>query len=510
MRHTDIVTADEAIAVVHDGHTVAIQGSGGGVNEPTALIKALGARYQTTGSPSGITLLHATGLGDRDTLGADALAFPGLVKRDIAGHLGMADKMGKLIQENRLECYNIPQGVISHLFSAIASRKPGVITKVGLRTFVDPRLEGGKVNDVTTEDYVQLVEFAGEKWLFYPCIHIDAAFVRGTTADEAGNISMENEAAILEGLSIAQAARACGAAVVAQVKRMVPTGSIDPRIVKIPGMYVDYLVVDPAQKQHTLAEYDPSLSGETPVALAKLVPAEPGAKRIIGLRAVRELTPGAVVNLGVGVPSYVAAVATEKGIIDKITFTVEQGIIGGRPVGGIIFGVSHNPEAIIGEDRQFDFYDSGTLDVAFLGMAETGAKGDVNVSKVGSLLAGCGGFINISQSAQKVVFCGTFTAKGLKTRALNGKLIIESEGSVRKFVENVAQVTFSGEYSSEIDQEVLYVTERAVFTLDDGRVKLVEIAPGMELSRDVLAHMDFTPEIAEPLPLMESAIFDGQ
>lgn len=508
MRSKDVVTADDAVAVVRDGHTVAIQGSGGGVNEPTALIRALGARFKATGSPSAITLLHATGLGDRDTIGTDALAFPGLVKRDIAGHLGMADKMGKLILENKVECYNLPQGVISHLFAAIASRKPGVITKVGLRTFVDPRLEGGKVNEVTTEDYVQLVEFAGEEWLFYPRIHIDAAFVRGTTADGAGNISMENEAAILEGLSIAQAARACGAPVIAQVKRVVPTGSIDPRIVKIPGMYVDYLVVDPAQKQHTLAEYDPSLSGETPMALEKLVPAEPGPKRIIGLRAAQELTPGAVVNLGVGIPSYVAAVASEKGIIDQVTFTVEQGIVGGRPAGGIIFGVSHNPEAIIGEDRQFDFYDSGTLDAAFLGMAETSANGDVNVSKVGSLLAGCGGFINISQSARKVVFCGTFTAKGLRTSARNGRLTIESEGSVRKFVDSVAQVTFSGEYASEIDQDVLYVTERAVFTLNGGRVKLVEIAPGIQLERDVLAHMGFVPEIAEPLTMMDSAVFD--
>jgi propionate CoA-transferase len=509
MRRTTICSAAEAVAEIRDGHTVAIQGSGGGVSEPSTVIKAIGERFCATGQPRGLTLVHATGLGDRDTLGADALAHPGLVGCDIAGHLGMANRMGKLIVENRLQCYNLPQGVISHLFGAIASRKPGVITKVGLHTFVDPRLEGGRVNTVTTRDYVQVITLGGEEWLFYPSFPIDIAIVRGTTADERGNISMENEAAILEALSIAQAARASGGLVIAQVKYLTTNGSIDPRIVKIPGMYVDRLVVDPAQKQHTLAEYDPSLSGERPVPLDRLEPAEPGMKRIIGMRACRELAPDAVVNLGVGVPSYVAAVAAETGLIDRITFTVEQGIVGGRPAGGIIFGVSHNPEAIIGEDSQFNFYDGGTLDTAFLGMAETDERGDVNVSKVGSLLAGCGGFINISQGAKSVVFCGTFTAKGLEIEARCGRLRIVSEGSLKKFVTRVAQVTFSAAFATRRGQKVLYVTERAVFALVEGRLQMVEVAPGIDVGRDVLAHMDFRPLIADPLPTMDAELFGG-
>ena len=506
MRHVTIVSASEAVSNVRAGATIAIQGSGGAVAEPTCLIKALEQLFLETGQPTDITLFHATGLGDRVDTGTDCLAHDGLVRRDIAGHLAMAPQMARMIYEEKVEGYNLPQGVISHLYSAIAARKPGVITKVGLRTFVDPRIEGGKVNRIARDDFVEVIELAGEEWLFYRSIPIDVAFVRGTTADEAGNISMEGEAAILEAISIAQAARACGGIVVAQVKHLTRRGSIDARDVKIPGIYVDYLVVDPEQRQHTLAEYDPSLSGEWPVPLHRL-PVEPlGVRKVIGRRAARELTPGDVVNLGVGIPSYVASVAGESDLIDEITFTVEQGIVGGRPAGGVIFGVAHNPEAIIGEDDQFTFYDGGGLDVAFLGMAQTDSAGNVNVSKVGPMLAGCGGFINISQNAKRVVFCGTFTTKGAEIEVADGRLRITSEGTIRKFVEQVAQITFSGDYARESGQSVMYITERAVFRLSEDGVEITEIAPGIDLEKDIVAHMGFRPIIRDT-SLMDAELF---
>ena len=472
-------------------------------------MKALGERYAASASPKALTLLHATGLGDRDEIGTDYLAQDGLIKKDIAGHLGMAPKMAEMIYREEIEGYNLPQGVISHLYTAIAGKKPGVITKVGLNTFVDPRVEGGRVNSIANDTLVKVLELEGEEWLFYPSMHIDVAFVRGTTADTRGNITMEQEAAILEGISLAQAAKACGGIVIAQVKYLAREGTLDARKIKIPGLIVDYVVVDPSQKQHTLDEYDPSLSGECKIPLDRLPALPLDAKKVIGRRAAQELFPGAIVNLGVGVPSYVGGVASETGILDTITFTVEQGIVGGRPAGGIIFGVSHNPEAIIGEDDQFTFYDGGGLDLAFLGMAQTGAIGDVNVSKVGPMLTGCGGFINISQSAKKVIFCGTFTTKGLGVETGDGRLTIAREGTVRKFVHRVDQITFSAKYARETGQEVFYVTERAVFLLGKDGLELLEIAPGVDLKRHILDQMDFMPKMAEPLGTINREYFTG-
>ncbi|MCK5552347.1 MAG: acyl CoA:acetate/3-ketoacid CoA transferase, partial [Deltaproteobacteria bacterium] len=339
------------------------------------------------------------------------------------------------------------QGVISHLYGAIAGRKPGVITKVGLHTFVDPRLEGGKVNDIAKDDLVQVIELLGEEWLFYPRLDINVSLVRGSTADTNGNIVMDQEPAILEAISIAQAAKACGGFVIAQVKHLAEAGSLDPRQVKIPGIYVDHIVVDKNQMQTVEGEYNHSFSGEIKIPLEGIELPEMDIKKVIGVRAARELFKGAVVNLGFGVPSYVSAVASEQGMLEDITFTVEQGIVGGMPAGGVIFGVAYNPEAIIGEDYQFTFYDGGGLDLAFLGMAQFDQKGNVNVSKVGPMLTGCGGFINITQSARKVIFCGTFTTKGLRCDIGSGQLKILSEGKVKKLVPVVSQVTFSGDYA---------------------------------------------------------------
>ena len=504
---TQIIGADEAAALVESGDVIAIQGSGGGVAEPTALIYALRQRYLAESAPRNLTLCHATGLGDRDQIGADYLALPGLIKRDIAGHLAMAPKIAHMIMDEQIESYNFPQGVLSQMYSTVAARQPGVFTKVGLRTYIDPRIEGGKMNAITTDELVRVMEIDGEEWLFFPSFKFDVAFVRGTTADTKGNISCEEEAAILEGISIAQAAKACGGIVIAQVKYLAEAGSIDPRTVRIPGVCVDYVVVDEHQKQTTLDFYNPAFSGEVKAPLERIAPLPLGPRKVIARRAAKELFADAVVNLGVGMPSGIASVAAEEGIIDSLTFTVEQGIVGGMPAGGVIFGVAYNPEAIIEEDSQFNFYDGGCLDLAFLGMAQMDGAGNVNASKVPGMLSGCGGFINISQNARKVIFCGTLTAKGLKCSVGEGRIGIEQEGGIRKFVDEVTQITFSGEYARTTGQQVLYVTERAVFELTPEGVVLKEIASGIDLQRNVLDQMDFQPLVSGELALMDKKIF---
>lgn len=509
-RSIKVIDAAKAAALIGNGDFLAIQGSGGGVGEPTAVLRALRERFLQEGKPRNLTLCHATGLGDKNEIGTDLLALDGLIKRDIAGHLGMAPTMGQMILENRIEAYNFPQGVISHMFAAVGGRKPGVLTKVGLHTFVDPRLEGGRMNAITTESLVEVVQLAGEEWLFFHRFPITVAIVRGTTADARGNITGEHEGAYLESNAIAQAARANGGIVIAQVKNLARAGTLDPRSVRVPGVCVDYVVVDPQQKQHCLAEYDPSLCGDVKIPFESLPPMPIGIRKVIGRRAACELFAGAVVNLGVGIPDAVASVTGENGIIRDITFTVEQGLVGGQPAGGVIFGVSHCPEAMIREDDQFSFYDGGNLDLAFLGMAEADIDANVNSSRVGNLISGCGGFINITQSAREVVFCGTFTAKGLRVDVGHGKLHIQQEGQIRKFVKAVNQVTFSGSYARQRKQKVLFVTERAVFRLDPKGLVLTEIAPGVDLERDVLGQMDFEPHCDPDLKIMDAELFNGE
>jgi acyl CoA:acetate/3-ketoacid CoA transferase len=511
MGRPQIVSAADAMGRIADGAVIAIQGSGGGVNEPTGLLRALRARFEQTASPRNLTLCHATGLGDRDQIGTDLLAVQGLVARDIAGHLGMAPQMAAMIQQEQIEGFNFPQGVISQMFGAVAARKPGVFTKVGLNTYIDPRIEGGRMNAqarASNDQLVRVVEFEGQEWLFFPAWRIDVALIRGTTADKRGNITCEHEAAVLEGIKIAQAARASGGIVIAQVKNLVDAGTLDPRMVRVPGVTVDYIVVDPRQKQTTVSEFDPTLCGVEKAARDGFPVVEPGLRRIVAKRATMELFPGAVVNLGVGMPDGVASIMAEQGRIDEITFTVEQGLIGGVPARGIIFGAAHNPEAIIAQDDQFGFYDGGNLDIAFLGMAQTDQHGNVNVSKVGKLLSGCGGFINISQNAKKVVFCGTFTAKNFCCNVHEGRLTVETEGQVRKFVKNVEQITYSGKNAQQSGQTALFITERAVFELTSQGMTLKEIAPGVDVRRDVLDQMDFAPIVPIDLRLMDASCFD--
>jgi propionate CoA-transferase len=502
-------TAAEVAQLVKDGATVAASGFGlAGFAEEVAI--AIEQRFLNTGQPRNLTIVHAAGIGDWGERGMNHFGHEGLVKRWIGGHCGTAPKMGRLINEHLIEGYNLPQGAICQLYREIAGNRPGLLTKIGLGTFVDPRLDGGKLTRKTTEDIVKVVELEGEEWLLYKKFPVDVALIRGTTADEHGNITLEKEGLLLEQLAVAQAAKNTGGIVIAQVEYLATVGSLHPKQVKIPGIMVDYVVLaKPENHTQTMITYfNPAFAGDIRVPLSSIEPLALDERKIIARRSALELSPGAVVNLGIGVPEGVSIVAAEEAVGSYLTLTTEAGSIAGVPAGGKDFGHASNSEAILEQQCQFDFYDGGGVDVAFLGLAQTDADGNVNVSKFGPKVTGCGGFINITQSSKKVVFCGAFTAGGLKIGVAGGKLVIETEGRAKKFIKAVEQVTFSGRYASKVRQPVLYVTERAVFELGAAGMVLTEIAPGVDLDKDILAQMDFKPQIASNLKLMPAAIFN--
>lgn len=507
-----IITAAEAALMVQDGMTVTSSGFVASCM-PEALSKALEQRFLDTGAPKNLTLFYAAAQGNRDGSGADHFAHEGMTKRVIGGHWNMVPKLGKLVLENKIEGYNLPQGTLAQLYRDIAGHKVGHITHVGLNTFADPRIEGGKLNSITTEDIVEVVNIGGQERLLYKSQHLDVAFIRGTYADENGNMTMEHEAVSLEATSIAQATHNCGGKVIIQVEKVVQNGSLDPKLVKIPGIYVDAVVICEDKSDHAQCvgcEYDGAMTGDFRVPLGSLEYPPMSAKKVIGRRAAMELTADKVVNLGIGIPEYISMVANEEGIGDYMTLTVEAGPVGGVPQGGPKFGGSVNAECILDQPYQFDFYDGGGVDLAFLGLAQADKDGNINVSKFGPRIAGCGGFINITQNAKRVFFCGTFTAGGLKTKVADGKLLITQEGEEQKLINTVEQITFSGAYARKTSQPVMYITERAVFELREDGVYLTEVAPGIDVKTQVLDLMGFTPKMDGEPKLMDARIFsDG-
>lgn len=525
MSETKFMTADEAVQLIRDGDTVGLMGGGGGLMEATHVFEAVQARFLNTQSPRQLTVVHALGIGDKKTKGMNCFAHHGLVKRVIGGHWVWSPAMQQLAKDNAIEAYILPGGVSSQLLREIGAGRPGLFTHVGLGTVCDPRLGGGKMNQAAQEDLSEVVQIDGREYLRYKPFAVHIAIVRASAADEDGNISFEHEAANLDATALALAARNSGGKVIVQVKARLPRGAFKAREVRIPSAWVDAIVVDPEQRTSYDIPFDPAFSGELTgesrrLSIDKDLAGELaqsqsasgfGERQAIARRAVHELFNSdkakPVVNYGVGIPDAVARLIAARNEQHRMHQTIEHGTYGGTLMDGVLFGYSRNATAMLDAPTQFDFYAGGGLDMAFLGFGEFDAQGNVNVSQLGGLAVGPGGFIDIAQNARKVVFCGTFSAKGVQLQTGDGQMRVLAQGQVNKLVRQVAQITFSGPQSLVRGQTVLYLTERGSFRLTPQGVELFEIAPGIDLQRDVLNAMDFKPLIAPDLRTMDPSDF---
>ncbi len=504
-----VVSAREAVREIKSGSTLGVSGfRWAGCSE--ALFKGLHDEFRATQQPRDLTLMFSSAPGDNVSTGLAWIAQRGLLKRVIGGFWGVTPQLMKLAVDEEIEAYNLPQGQIARLYGAIAAGQPGLVTEIGLETYIDPRLEGGRINRRTPADLIEVVQLRGRDYLLYQSHPIHAAFIRGTVADCSGNVSVEEEAALVESLPLACAAHNSGGKVFVQVKRLVPDGQISPQRVEIPGHLVDYVVVagdvETDHRQTVRSSFDRSLVGQGDPAEV-ITPSElAGERLIIASRAALELKPGDVVNLGQGIPSSIPQALAGHPLATSICFTLESGVIGGIPHPVPDFGVASHPTAMVRMDDQFMFYDGGGLDVAFLGFAEVDAEGNVNVSKFGGRFIGCGGFMDIAQPAKRLVFCGGFRAGKLDARVAGNRVTLQHSGQSPKFVGQIQQKTFSGPYAWRHGQKVTYVTERCVFELGERGLILTEVADGIDVERDILAQMDFRPQLASPLRVMKVAI----
>lgn len=506
------MSASSAAQLVNDGDTICTVGMTL-IGAAESILQAIEKRFLSQGSPHSLTLVHAAGQSDRSR-GNQHFAHPGMLKRLIGSHWGLAPRLMAMINNNELEAWCIPQGQLVHLYSAMAAGLPGRLSTVGLGTFIDPRVEGGRMNSRTQQqaNWLECINFRGEEYLFYPALPLDVVIVRGTHADEDGNLTTDEEAMKLELLPAVLAAKRYGGKVLAQVKYKVARGSLHAKSVTVPGNLLDAIVLcddtDNNHRQTSSWLFDPAFCGDirTPASEAAALPLN--LRKLIGRIACRYLFPDCVINLGTGIPNdVIGEIIHEEGLADRVIITVESGIYGGMQQGGVDFGIGRNLSAMISHQDQMLYYNGAGVDITFMGAGEMDAKGNVNATRLGTSCPGAGGFIDITQNARHVVFCSSFTAKGLEIACHGGKLHIVQEGEVCKFVDTVNQISYNGERACQQQQKMHYVTERAVFELTKQGVLLTEIAPGVNIEQDILRHMAFRPLISPQLTIMDSTLF---
>ena len=507
MMRNKFMSADDAVKLIKDGDTVALIGGGGGLMEASHVFRAVSRRFLSTGFPRALTVLHALGIGDKKTEGMNHFAHEGLVKRVIGGHWVWSPKMQEMARDEKIEAYVLPSGCVMQLYREIGGNRPGLFTHVGLGTFVDPRHQGGKMNQSAKEDLVEVVTIGGKELLWYKSFPIDVTIIRGSFGDADGNISLDQEAANVDVYAAALAAHNSSGLVIAQVRTAVDLNSLPARSVRVPGAIVDAVVVDPNQQMSYDLPYDPLISGERRGPIPVEPPEPLNVRSLIARRAYRELHDGAIINFGVGIGEGVAKMVAEKGEGGRYYQTIEHGTYGGSLLVGLLFGFARSASAMIDGPSQFDFYAGGGLDTAFLGFGELDEQGDVNVSKLGGLTVGPGGFMDIAQNAKKVVFCGTFDTKGSQIDIGPDGLRIVRNGTVRKLVTQVEQITYSGAQALKRGHQAVFVTERAVFTLTPEGPVLSEVAPGVDIQGDILEVMGFRPLIPRDPIVMDRALF---